>query len=83
MFGWPNVPVQDILEAVIRRCGHQPLTGDSDLPFAERLRENVKLLFTVVIDDANVKSLLTTQTVDEVILHVLKLSKEYDQQNQE
>ncbi|XP_033218126.1 uncharacterized protein LOC117173596 [Belonocnema kinseyi] len=83
IFGWPTEPVQDILEAVIRRCGHQPLTGDSDLPFAERLRENVKLLFTVVIDDANVKSLLTTQTVDEVILHVLKLSKEYDQQKQE
>ncbi|XP_015609871.1 protein suppressor of hairy wing isoform X2 [Cephus cinctus] len=76
LFGWPSAPIQDVLEAVIRRCGHQPITSDSDKPFPERLRENVKLLFTVVIEDDTVKSLLTTQTVDEVIQHVLKLSKE-------
>ncbi|XP_051169079.1 protein suppressor of hairy wing-like isoform X2 [Leptopilina boulardi] len=76
VFGWPTEPVQDILEAVIRRCGHVPITGDSDIPFEERLRENVKLLFTVVIEDQNVKKLLTIQTVDEVILHVLKLSND-------
>lgn len=76
IFGWPEAPIQDVLDAVIRRCGRQPITvDDSDLAFEERLRENVKLLFTVVIDDDTVKSLLTTQTVDEVILHVLKISK--------
>ncbi|XP_048504979.1 gastrula zinc finger protein XlCGF26.1 isoform X2 [Athalia rosae] len=75
-FGWPQAPIQDVLEAVIRRCGHLPLSSDSDLLFAQRLRENVKILFTVVIEDDTVKSLLTTQTVDEVILHVLKLSKD-------
>lgn len=74
-----ETPVQDILEAVIRRCGHQPLTSDSDLSFADRLRENVKILFGAVIEDDTVKSLLTTQTVDEVILHVLKVTKEADQ----
>jgi KRAB domain-containing zinc finger protein len=63
------------LEAVIRRCGHEPLTSESDLSLSERLRGNVKLLFNAVIEDENVKSLLTTQTVDEVIMHVLKLSK--------
>lgn len=67
--------MQDVLEAVIRRCGHPPVTIDSDLMFAERLRENVKLLFNVVIEDENLKSLMTTQTVDEVILHVLEVSK--------
>ncbi|XP_076164784.1 uncharacterized protein LOC143145357 isoform X1 [Ptiloglossa arizonensis] len=77
LFGWPDAPIQDILEAVIRRCGHPPLTSESDLLFTERLRENVKLLFTVVIEDDTVKSLLTTKTVDDVILHVLELSKEY------
>ncbi|XP_015518876.2 zinc finger protein 2 isoform X1 [Neodiprion lecontei] len=75
-FGWPKAPIQDVLEAVIKRCGHQPIPSDSDLLFAQRLRENVKILFTVVIEDETVKSLLTSQTVDEVILHVLKLSKE-------
>lgn len=77
LFGWPDASIQDILEAVIRRCGHQPLTSDSDLLFTERLRENVKLLFSVVVEDSTVKSLLTTKTVDDVILHVLEISKEY------
>ncbi|XP_043676717.1 zinc finger protein 436-like isoform X2 [Vespula pensylvanica] len=75
LFGWPNAPIQDILEAVIRRCGHEPLTSDSSLLFNERLRANVKLLFTVVIEDETVKSLLTTKTVDHVILHVLEISQ--------
>ncbi len=57
-----------------RRCGHAPATAD-DLPFPDCLRENAKLLFTVVIDDSAVKTLLNNQTVDEVILHVLKLAK--------
>lgn len=76
LFGWPEAPIQDILEAVIRRCGHYPLTSESNLLFSERLRENIKMLFTVIIEDDTVKSLLTTKTVDNVILHVLELSKE-------
>ncbi|CAK9813470.1 Protein suppressor of hairy wing [Anthophora quadrimaculata] len=75
-FGWPGAPIQDILEAVIRRCGHQPLTSESNSLLTERLRENIKLLFMVVIEDDTVKSLLTTNTIDDVIVHVLKLSKE-------
>ncbi|XP_033339198.1 uncharacterized protein LOC117227791 isoform X1 [Megalopta genalis] len=77
LFGWPEAPIQDILEAVIRRCGHSPVTSDTNFYFTERLRENVKLLFSVVIEDDPVKSLLTTKTVDDVILHVLQLSKQY------
>lgn len=76
MFGWLQSPLQDVLEAVIRRCGHEPLTADSDLSLPERLRGNVKLLFNAVIEDENVKSLLTTQTVDDVIMHVIKVSKD-------
>lgn len=75
MFGWSQSPLQDVLDAVIRRCGHEPLTAESDLSLPERLRGNVKILFNAVLDDENVKSLLTTQTVDEVIMHVLKISK--------
>ena len=74
-FGWPTAPVDRLLEAVIRRCGHQPVGAGDDLPYTDRLRENAKLLFTVVIDDSAVKTLLNNQTVDEVILHVLRLAK--------
>lgn len=73
-FGWPDAPVDQLLEAVIRRCGHPP-AGSDDLPYSDRLRHNAKLLFTVVIDDTAVKTLLNNQTVDEVILHVLRLAK--------
>ncbi|XP_049789960.1 zinc finger protein 883-like isoform X1 [Schistocerca nitens] len=73
-FGWPETQVDQLLEAVIRRCGHQPVTSE-ELLYTDRLRENAKLLFTVVIDDSAVKTLLNNQTVDEVILHVLRLAK--------
>lgn len=73
-FGWPDTPVDKLLDSVIRRCGHKPASED-DYDYIGRLRENAKLLFTVVIDDSAVKSLLNNQTVDEVILHVLRLAK--------
>lgn len=73
-FGWPDTPVDKLLDSVIRRCGHKPASED-DFDYIGRLRENAKLLFTVVIDDSAVKSLLNNQTVDEVILHVLRLAK--------
>lgn len=73
-FGYPDKPVDELLEAVIRRCGHSPASPD-DYNYMDRLRENSKLLFTVVIDDNAVKTLLNNQTVDEVILHVLRLAK--------
>lgn len=63
--------------SIFRRCGHAPATAD-DLPYPDCLRENAKLLFTVVIDDSAVKTLLNNQTVDEVILHVLKLAKTWE-----
>ncbi|XP_042899609.1 uncharacterized protein [Parasteatoda tepidariorum] len=73
-FGWPDKPVDEVLELVIQRCGHTPVSRDHYV-YMDRLRENAKLLFTVVIDDNAVKTLLNNQTVDEVILHVLRLAK--------
>lgn len=73
-FGWPDAPIDELLDAVIKRCGH-PSAGCDDMPYSDRLRHNAKLLFTVVIDDQAVKTLLNNQTVDEVILHVLRLAK--------
>lgn len=72
-FGWPDAPVDKLLDSVIKRCGHKP-ASEEDFDYIGRMRENVKLLFTVVIDDEAVKSLLNNQTVDEVIVHVLKLA---------
>lgn len=72
--GWPDTSVDELLESVIKRCGQEP-TCHEDYSFNDRLRENCKLFFTVVIDDATIKSLLNNQTVDEVIQHVLKLAK--------
>ncbi|XP_011874702.1 PREDICTED: zinc finger protein 436-like isoform X1 [Vollenhovia emeryi] len=77
LFGSPETPIQDILEAVIRRCGYEPITSEANVMLADRLRQNIKILFTVVIDtmnDETAKSLLTTKTVDDVILHVLEVS---------
>lgn len=73
-FGWPDCPVDKLLDAVIKRCGHTP-ASEEDFDYLGRLRENAKLLFTAVIDDEAVKSLLNNQTVDEVIMHVLRLAK--------
>ncbi|CAG0911179.1 unnamed protein product, partial [Cyprideis torosa] len=73
-FGWPERPTDELLEAVIRRCGHSPASHQL-FSNADRLRYNARMLFTVVIDDAAVRTLLQNQTVDEVILHVLRLAK--------
>jgi KRAB domain-containing zinc finger protein len=45
-FGWPDETVDKLLEAVIRRCGHNPAPLE-DYSTIDRLRENAKLLFTV------------------------------------
>jgi len=73
-FGHPEAPVDKVLESVIKRCGHTP-ASETDFDYIEKMRENAKLLFTAVIDDQAVKELLNNQTVDEVIMHVLKLAK--------
>ncbi|KAL3287899.1 hypothetical protein HHI36_002357 [Cryptolaemus montrouzieri] len=72
--GYPDTPTDKVLDGVIKRCGHSP-ASEEDFDYIGRMRENAKLLFTVVIDDEAVKSLLNNQTVDEVILHVLRLAK--------
>lgn len=74
-FGYPETPIDQLLESVIKRCGHTPVDADA-YEYYDKLRENSKILFTVVIDDTAVKQLLNNQTVDEVILYVLKLAKQ-------
>lgn len=73
-FGYPDTPVDRVLDSVIKRCGCKP-ASEEDFDYIGRMRENAKLLFTVVIDDEAVKELFNNQTVDEVILHVLRLAR--------
>lgn len=74
-FGYPETPIDELLESVIKRCGHTPVDTEA-YEYYDKLRENSKILFTVVIDDSAVKQLLNNQTVDEVILYVLRLAKQ-------
>lgn len=69
-FGWPNAPIDNLLESVIKQCSHEPVKCE-DYNYYDRLRENVKLLFTVVIEDDSLKELLNNRTVDEVVISVI------------
>ncbi|XP_052901745.1 protein suppressor of hairy wing [Anopheles moucheti] len=71
-FGWPNAPVEEVLGRVIMGCGHQPAKGEEVGDHTTRMRENTKILFSVTMDDDDIRSLLNNHTVDEVIMHVLK-----------
>lgn len=74
-FGWPEASIESVLSAVIEQCGQTPADYDSCEDYTTKMRENVKLLFTVVIDNESIKSMLNNYTIDEVIKHVLKLAK--------
>lgn len=76
--GWPHKKAKcvDVLDEVLQQCGQEPVDdaacgGD----YGQKLRENTKLLFTTVIDNESIRELLNNHSVDEVILHVLKLVK--------
>lgn len=74
-FGWPNESIEHVLSSVIEHCGQVPADYDSCSDYTTKMRENVKLLFTTVIDNELIKSMLNNNTIDEVINHVLKLAK--------
>ncbi|XP_055587078.1 proteoglycan 4-like [Uranotaenia lowii] len=71
-FGWPNAPVEQLLSNIIVRCGHKPAGAAEAGDAGTRLRENTKILFSLTMEDDHVKVLLNNQTVDEVIMNVLK-----------
>ncbi|XP_055906531.1 protein suppressor of hairy wing [Eupeodes corollae] len=70
-FGWPKDSVEKVLCKVIENCGYdislQVFTDD----YCTRMREYVKLLFTVVIQNDTIKELLNNYPIDEVIEFVL------------
>lgn len=73
--GFGTKSVDEVLCAVIEQCSRQPLTKDSHEDDSTRMRENTKSLFSLVLDEEHIKSLLNNYTVDEVLTIVLKMSK--------
>lgn len=74
-FGYPKTPIEKVLSLVIKQCGQTPIDSSTCPDSGSKLRENVKLLFTSVIDDESIKEMLNNHTIDEVICHVIKLSE--------
>lgn len=74
-FGYPKTSIEKVLSSVIKQCGQTPIDSTTCSDAGTKLRENVKLLFTSVIDDESIKEMLNNHSIDEVICHVLKLSE--------
>lgn len=74
-FGYPKAPIERVLSSVIKQCGQSPVDNATCPNLSSKLRENVKLLFTSVIDDESIKEMLNNHTIDEVVCHVIKLSE--------
>ncbi|XP_037728806.1 protein suppressor of hairy wing [Drosophila subpulchrella] len=73
-YGWPNAPEEMVLCKVIENCGHDLTKGGenyAELDYGSRMREYCKLLFTVVIHNDSIKSLLNNFPIDDVIEYVL------------
>jgi KRAB domain-containing zinc finger protein len=74
--GFGTKSVDDVLCSVLEQCSRKPLRkvegGDDD---STRMRENTKQLFSMVLDEDHIKSLLNNYTVDEVVTIVLRMAK--------
>ncbi|KAH8232226.1 hypothetical protein KR032_002402 [Drosophila birchii] len=73
-YGWPNAPEETVLCKVIENCGHDLTKGSenyAELDYGSRMREYCKLLFTVVIHNDSIRSLLNNFPIDDVIEYVL------------
>lgn len=73
--GYPDETIENILVHVLLECDQKPIDISSCSDVGTKLRENVKLLFTTVIDDESIKEMLNNHTVDEVIRHVINVAK--------
>lgn len=73
-YGYPKETVENVLSNVLIECEQTPADYNSCPDTGSKIRENVKLLFTTVIDDESIKSMLNNNTVDEVINHVIDLA---------
>lgn len=77
LFGWPDKPVDVVLEKVITQCGAKPADREK-WTRVQRLRENSKHLFLSVIEDKNITRMLETHTIDQIVKHILQQVSEDD-----
>lgn len=74
--GYGKKPVDEVLCSVLEKCSRTPIRkSDGGNDASSRMRENTKQLFSLVLDEDHIKSLLNNYTVDEVITIVLKMAK--------
>lgn len=74
--GFGKKPIDDVLSSVLEQCSRKPLKkGETPDDDSTRMRENTKQLFSLVLDEDHIKSLLNNYTVDEVITIVLRMAK--------
>lgn len=74
--GYKSKPIDDVLCSVLEQCSRKPLKkGETPDDDSTRMRENTKQLFSLVLDEDHIKSLLNNYTVDEVITIVLRMAK--------
>lgn len=74
--GYGKKPIDEVLCSVLEQCSRTPIRkSDGVNDDSTRMRENTKQLFSMVMDEDHIKSLLNNYTVDEVITIVLKMSK--------
>lgn len=77
-FGWPKDSVEKVLCKVIENCGYNMEAKVFTDDYCTRMREYVKLLFTVVIQNNTIKELLNNYPIDEVIEFVLSRDNDND-----
>ena len=70
--GWPSLGSKEILEFLIKKCGHNTINAivNDQLDECDRLRANLNLFFTI-IDDEAVKRLLNNHSIDEVLVYLI------------
>lgn len=73
--GFGHKPIDVVLSSVLEKCCRSPLHKDNVPDDSTRIRENTKILFSLVLDDDHIKTLLNNYTVDEVITIVIRMSK--------
>lgn len=75
--GFGKKSIDEVLCAVLEKCCRTPMIKDSkeNEDDSMRLRENTKLLFSLVLDEDHIQTLLNNYTVDEVVTIVIRMSK--------
>lgn len=74
--GFGKKPIDEVLCSVLEKCSRSPFRKeDGDEDDSTRMRENTKQLFSMVLDEEHIKTLLNNYTVDEVITIVLRMAK--------